>query len=276
VSNHNPNRLYEVEVCGELLSINDLVELTGLSRPTITNYVQQGRILKLLRRPPHGRLCVVCGEVLRHHNKSDRCPKHGHNQTFDRATGQCLVCGEVVQDSRKRGTHAQSHNRVLLTPREVKERANRAAKRLRSVRKQQGLCISCGLHPPGTQVNCSQCLEEQRKRSIAYARRNGRKKRQPPETLTYNGETHTLAEWSEKTGVGFGVIWQRLKKGCTPEQALLVGRVSKTHCKHGHEFTPENTYLFGRGGVHRMCKTCGRENLRARRRAKRAVKSDVP
>lgn len=28
----------------------------------------------------------------------------------------------------------------------------------------------------------------------------------------------------------------------------------KMHCKHGHEFTPENTYVY-RGG-RRQCKTC--------------------
>lgn len=32
----------------------------------------------------------------------------------------------------------------------------------------------------------------------------------------------------------------------------------KTHCKHGHEFTPENTYYYGTAvnGKKRMCKTC--------------------
>lgn len=31
----------------------------------------------------------------------------------------------------------------------------------------------------------------------------------------------------------------------------------KTHCKHGHEFTPENTYVNKNG--HRLCRACGRE-----------------
>lgn len=37
-----------------------------------------------------------------------------------------------------------------------------------------------------------------------------------------------------------------------------------THCIHGHEFTPENTYLRKDGPGLRMCKTCGRERQRAK------------
>jgi hypothetical protein len=42
------------------------------------------------------------------------------------------------------------------------------------------------------------------------------------------------------------------------------GMSRKTHCKHGHEFTPENTYLY-RGG--RTCRACDKrrgEEYRAR------------
>lgn len=31
----------------------------------------------------------------------------------------------------------------------------------------------------------------------------------------------------------------------------------KSHCPRGHEYTPENTYVFGR---YRYCKTCRKEN----------------
>lgn len=35
---------------------------------------------------------------------------------------------------------------------------------------------------------------------------------------------------------------------------------SRTHCKHGHEFSPENTYVWRNkdGEVHRACRTCNR------------------
>jgi hypothetical protein len=40
-------------------------------------------------------------------------------------------------------------------------------------------------------------------------------------------------------------------------------RVSRTHCKHGHRFTPENTRIVHRRGwVERVCRTCCRENTR--------------
>lgn len=35
---------------------------------------------------------------------------------------------------------------------------------------------------------------------------------------------------------------------------LIAMNVKKTHCVNGHEFTPENTYLYR--GKHRCCKTC--------------------
>lgn len=39
----------------------------------------------------------------------------------------------------------------------------------------------------------------------------------------------------------------------------------KTHCPQGHEFTPENTYLFvNEEGIRRRCKTCNQERCKKR------------
>lgn len=43
--------------------------------------------------------------------------------------------------------------------------------------------------------------------------------------------------------------------------------VALTHCKHGHEFTPENTYPRPEGG--RACRACSRERSRRRKAAQR-------
>ena len=44
------------------------------------------------------------------------------------------------------------------------------------------------------------------------------------------------------------------------------GNVGKTHCKWGHEFTPENTQITRSGK--RRCQTCSRNETRARRQRK--------
>ena len=35
-----------------------------------------------------------------------------------------------------------------------------------------------------------------------------------------------------------------------------------THCRHGHAWTPENTYRFPRGRRRRACRACGRQRAR--------------
>lgn len=51
---------------------------------------------------------------------------------------------------------------------------------------------------------------------------------------------------------------ENMKRGHGP---LVQER--KTHCKHGHEFSEENTYVYPNG--HRRCLTCGRESMRRKR-----------
>lgn len=40
--------------------------------------------------------------------------------------------------------------------------------------------------------------------------------------ITHNGETKTLMQWSRATGIGYGTISQRLKKGMSVEDALTT------------------------------------------------------
>lgn len=40
--------------------------------------------------------------------------------------------------------------------------------------------------------------------------------------ITYNGETKTLKQWSEKIGIDWGVLYSRLKKGWSIEKSLTT------------------------------------------------------
>lgn len=43
-------------------------------------------------------------------------------------------------------------------------------------------------------------------------------------------------------------------RDCSAKGRLNNWNAAKTHCKHGHEYTPENSYLNKKGG--RVCKKC--------------------
>jgi len=62
--------------------------------------------------------------------------------------------------------------------------------------------------------------------------------------------------------------------GQTVRAGLLVclkeRRVPVTHCKYGHEYTPENSYYLPSNPKARRCVTCSRAYTRAIRKARRA------
>ena len=43
--------------------------------------------------------------------------------------------------------------------------------------------------------------------------------------IDYDGERHTIAEWSEIRGIPYYTIRNRLSRGCTPEQIMQKGRL---------------------------------------------------
>lgn len=63
-------------------------------------------------------------------------------------------------------------------------------------------------------------------------------------------------------------IGENTRRGVATQRAAAMQR-AKTHCRHGHEFTPSNTYLDRHGK--RSCRTCQNSRKRDRRMANRHV-----
>lgn len=50
--------------------------------------------------------------------------------------------------------------------------------------------------------------------------------------LSYNGETHTMSEWAEITGIAFDTLWRRQRRGWDDERILTAPlRMTKRHKK---------------------------------------------
>jgi hypothetical protein len=69
-------------------------------------------------------------------------------------------------------------------------------------------------------------------------RREQANNRESCRTLTFNGETKTVTEWSRAVGLSARTVLNRLKSGWSPDDALKKGRVGR-HITHGMSDTPE-------------------------------------
>jgi len=87
--------------------------------------------------------------------------------------------------------------------------------------------------------------------------------------LTFTGPRPVKHDICHRNGIRNDNRTENLYYGTRSENCLdmrLHGtnrNASKTHCKHGHEFTSENTY-FNKGGG-RKCKTCTLNRLAVKR-----------
>lgn len=92
--------------------------------------------------------------------------------------------------------------------------------------------------------------------------------------VAIEGARYTVAELAEKSGLKPDTIVGRAKTATTLAEllsqekrknleGLKIGgfangarQRAKTHCKHGHEYTPENTMPNGKDGTGRACRAC--------------------
>ena len=61
-------------------------------------------------------------------------------------------------------------------------------------------------------------------------RKEQQRNRRCTKNLTFNGETHCLAAWSEKTGISYDALCRRVRDGWSPERALTEKVVSQFNC----------------------------------------------
>lgn len=97
-------------------------------------------------------------------------------------------------------------------------------------------------------------------------------------SFVIDGVPTNAGELAESSGIDVATILCRLKRGCSLEQVLSPTPLwsskgidkareaavrkfrAMTHCKRGHEFTPENTAHNPQGW--RVCRQCAREKAR--------------
>ena len=108
--------------------------------------------------------------------------------------------------------------------------------------------------------------KKQARQRINVEVRTGR--RQHPNTLpcTDCGHVHTPGERRHEYDHHLGYSPEHhltVEAVCTTcHTARDSSRKRQTHCKHGHEFTPENTYIARNGTRH--CRACAKEHERKR------------
>lgn len=93
--------------------------------------------------------------------------------------------------------------------------------------------------------NCRWATQQQQMDNTAHARR-----------ITINGETKSFRGWARHLGLSVTTLYTRLERGWSLEDAVTRGyREGGRYCSRGHEYTPENTRLYG---TTRICKACRR------------------
>lgn len=102
--------------------------------------------------------------------------------------------------------------------------------------------------------------------------------------IEYAGRRMIVKDWARETGVREDRIMKRIRAGMPLGMALFAKNLKRrvptemisaaaakklaaTHCKRGHELSGDNLHIYKNGDkfLARICRTCKRENMRARR-----------
>jgi hypothetical protein len=126
-----------------------------------------------------------------------------------------------------------------------------------------------------TPENCRWATQKEQMRNMRITRR-----------VTIEGVTHVAADLSDRSGLKTDTIVERAEAGLSLDEVLAPERRvftkglalgglangarqrARTHCKHGHEFTPANTYVTKEGW--RNCRECQNAKMRRLNAAKAA------
>lgn len=89
--------------------------------------------------------------------------------------------------------------------------------------------------------------------------------------ITAHGQSMTMTQWSEKTGIAVGTIWNRIRLGWSDEMCVSIPvggrRIKRTHCKNGHALSADNIMVTPKGYID--CKTCRQKSSREYQRRRR-------
>jgi hypothetical protein len=91
-----------------------------------------------------------------------------------------------------------------------------------------------------------------------------------PKACETCGASDRRFEWANKSGkyTRERSDWLSLCVRChrTYDGGLFMRNAQKTHCVHGHAFTPANTYVRTDGTGRRICRACANDRSREHKR----------
>lgn len=99
--------------------------------------------------------------------------------------------------------------------------------------------------------------------------------------LIIEGKEYVAADLADIAGKKVDTIIKRARRGLPYKEVIAMnkfifnkyhkdGRANATHCKYGHEYTPENTNITPQGW--RGCRTCARLKTQRQRNQRKATK----